>query len=218
MTQETERQQAAEADNAKAERTTEADETVGAEPNEAAQNGTEGGAEGQDASQDGAEAEAAGQGAAGNDDRTEIEELKRTAEEHYQRYLRTQADFDNFRRRSRQEKEEFAKYASQKLIEGLLPIVDNFERAVAASREQQDFESLAKGVEMIRRQLAQLLEGEGLQAIEAIGQPFNPELHQAIMQVEAEDGQGSGIVVEELQKGYILKDRVIRPSMVKVTE
>lgn len=148
----------------------------------------------------------------------EIASLKQTAEEHYQRYLRTQADFDNFRRRSRQEKEEFAKYASQKLIEGLLPIVDNFDRAMAASREQQDFESLAKGVEMIQRQLAQLLESEGVQAIGAVGEPFNPELHQAIMQVPAEEGQGSGIVVEELQKGYMLKDKVIRPAMVKVTE
>jgi molecular chaperone GrpE len=148
----------------------------------------------------------------------ELEALKQTAEENYQRYLRTQADFDNFRRRSRQEKEEFAKYASQKLIEGLLPIVDNFERAISASREQQDFESLAKGVEMIQRQLNQLLEDEGLQPIAAVGQPFNPELHQAIMQAPAEEGTESGIVAEELQKGYMLKEKVIRPSMVKVTE
>lgn len=148
----------------------------------------------------------------------EIASLKQAAEENYQRYLRTQADFDNFRRRSRQEKEEFAKYASQKLIEGLLPIVDNFDRAMAASREQGDFESLAKGVEMIQRQLAQLLESEGVQAIQAVGEPFNPERHQAIMQVPAEEGAASGIVVEELQKGYMLKDKVIRPAMVKVTE
>ncbi|TLS53743.1 nucleotide exchange factor GrpE [Paenibacillus antri] len=149
---------------------------------------------------------------------SELEAAKRTAEENYQRYLRTQADFDNFRRRARTEKEEFAKYASQKLIEGLLPIIDNFDRAIAASREHSDFDSLAKGVEMIQRQLGQLLESEGLQAIEAIGQPFNPELHQAIMQVPAEEGGASGIVLEELQKGYMLKEKVIRPSMVKVTE
>jgi len=147
----------------------------------------------------------------------EKEALKKAAEEHYQRYLRTQADFDNFRRRTRQEKEEFAKYASQALIEGLLPIVDNFERAIAASREKSDFEALAKGVDMIARQLVQLLEAEGLKAIEAVGQPFDPEQHQAVMTVEAEDGQESGIVVEELQKGYMLKDKVIRPSMVKVS-
>ena len=148
----------------------------------------------------------------------EKEALRKTAEEHYQRYLRTQADFDNFRRRTRQEKEEFAKYASQTLIEGLLPIMDNFDRAVAASRENQDFDVLAKGVDMIGRQLAQLLEAEGLKPIESVGQPFNPELHQAVMTVEAEEGTESGIVVEELQKGYMLKERVIRPSMVKVTQ
>lgn len=148
----------------------------------------------------------------------EKEALKKEAEEHYQRYLRTQADFDNFRRRVRQEKEEFAKYASQSIIEGLLPIIDNFERAIAASREQSDFDALAKGVEMISRQLLQLLEGEGLKEIEALGQPFNPELHQAVMTVEAEDGTESGMVVEVLQKGYMLKERVIRPSMVKVTQ
>ena len=148
---------------------------------------------------------------------SEKEALKKAAEEHYQRYLRTQADFDNFRRRTRQEKEEFAKSASQSLIERLLPIVDNFERAIAASRENSDFEALAKGVDMIARQLVQVLEAEGLKAIEAVGQPFDPEQHQAVMTVEAEDGQESGIVVEELQKGYKLKDKVIRPSMVKVS-
>ncbi|WP_199624727.1 nucleotide exchange factor GrpE [Paenibacillus alkalitolerans] len=153
-----------------------------------------------------------------SDTERELAELRKTAEENYQRFLRTQADFDNFRRRSRQEKEEFAKYASQKLIEGLLPIVDNFERAVTASREQKDYESLSKGVEMILRQLNQLLESEGVAPIEAVGKPFNPELHQAIMQVQAEEGGESGIVVEELQKGYMLKDKVIRPSMVKVSE
>lgn len=148
---------------------------------------------------------------------SELEALKAAAEENYQRYLRTQADFDNFRRRSRAEREEFAKYASQQLIEGLLPIMDNFDRAVAASREQSDFDSLAKGVEMIQRQLSQLLESEGLQPIVAVGAPFNPEFHQAIMQVADENAE-SGTVVEELQKGYMLKEKVIRPSMVKVAE
>lgn len=148
----------------------------------------------------------------------EIAQLKQTAEENYQKYLRTQADFDNFRRRSRQEKEEFAKYASLKLIEGLLPIVDNFERAVNASREQKDFDSLYKGVEMIGRQILQLLDQEGVKPIEAAGQPFNPEYHQAVMQVSAEEGVDPGTVVEELQKGYIMKEKVIRPAMVKVSE
>jgi molecular chaperone GrpE len=154
--------------------------------------------------------------AAGSEGHPELEQAKKAAEENYQRFLRTQADFDNFRRRTQKEKEEFAKYASLKLIEQLLPVVDNFERALAASKDNNDFESLAKGVNMIFRQLEQVLTSEGLQAMETVGTPFNPEYHQAIMQVESEEHE-EGIVVEEVQKGYMLKDKVLRPAMVKVS-
>ncbi|MDF2669415.1 MAG: grpE [Paenibacillus sp.] len=147
----------------------------------------------------------------------ELQEQRKQADEHYQRYLRTQADFDNFRRRSRLEKEDFAKYASAKLIEQLLPIVDNFERALSASHDVKDFDALMKGVDMIFRQLDQVLVQEGLTSMNAVGQPFNPEYHQAIMQVESEDHE-EGIVLEEIQKGYILKDKVLRPAMVKVSQ
>jgi len=156
---------------------------------------------------------------AGTDDAAQqdpLEELRKEADEHYQRFLRTQADFDNFRRRSRLEKEDFAKYASMKLIEQLLPVVDNFERAISTSKESQDFASLIKGIEMTFRQLDQVLNQEGLAPIEAVGQPFNPELHQAVMQVESDEHE-DGTVVEELQKGYMLKEKVLRPSMVKVS-
>jgi len=146
----------------------------------------------------------------------ELEQLKKQAEENHQRYLRAQADFDNFRRRTIKEKEDFAKYASLKLIEQLLPVVDNFERALAASKDNKDHEALAKGVDMIFRQLDQVLAGEGLQAMSTVGTPFNPEFHQAIMQVESEEYE-EGIVVEEVQKGYMLKDKVLRPAMVKVS-
>lgn len=146
----------------------------------------------------------------------ELEEQRKLADENYQRYLRTQADFDNFRRRSRQEKEDFAKYASGKLIEQLLPIVDNFERAIAVSKDTSDHDALLKGVDMIFRQLDNVLAGEGLKAIESVGQPFNPEFHQAIMQVESDEHE-EGTVIEEMQKGYMLKDKVLRPAMVKVS-
>jgi molecular chaperone GrpE len=147
---------------------------------------------------------------------TELETAQKLAEENYQRFLRVQADFDNFRRRSRQEKEEFAKYASSKLIEQLLPVVDNFERALATMKETTDTESLLKGIDMIFRLLSQVLEQEGLTPIEAVGQPFNPELHQAIMTVESAE-HDEGTVLEEIQKGYNLKDKILRPSMVKVS-
>jgi molecular chaperone GrpE len=147
---------------------------------------------------------------------SELDAVKKLADDNYQKYLRVQADFDNFRRRSRQEKEEFAKYASSKLIEELLPVVDNFERALITGKDTTDAEAILKGVDMIFRMLAHVLEQEGLQTIEAVGQPFNPEFHQAIMTVESAEHE-EGIVVEEIQKGYNLKDKVLRPSMVKVS-
>lgn len=146
----------------------------------------------------------------------EATQLRAQVDELQNKLLRAQADFDNFRRRARQEKEEFAKYASQKLLEQLIPVFDNFERAVSASKENQDLDSLSKGIDMIYRQMSQVLEQEGVKPIEAVGQPFNPEYHQAVMQVESEE-HDEGIIVEELQKGYMLKEKVIRPSMVKVS-
>lgn len=146
----------------------------------------------------------------------EIERLNALVEESSQKVLRAQADFDNFRRRTMKEREELAKYASLKLVEQLVPVLDNFDRALLASQENQDFEAFSKGVEMIFRQFSQVLDQEGLKPMDAVGQPFNPEYHQAIMQVESEEHE-EGIVVEEVQKGYMLKDKVIRPAMVKVS-
>jgi len=145
-----------------------------------------------------------------------IAELERLADEHQNRYLRAQADFDNFRRRTQKEKEELAQYASMKLITQLLPVLDNFNRALQAGEGAGGTESFAKGVDMIFRQLSQVLEAEGLKTMEAEGQPFDPELHQAIMRVESDEHE-EGTVVEVVQTGYMLKDKVIRPAMVKVS-
>ncbi|MFD2116142.1 nucleotide exchange factor GrpE [Paenibacillus yanchengensis] len=142
--------------------------------------------------------------------------LVKEIEAEQQRTLRVQADYDNFRRRTMKEKEELGKYASMKLVEQLLPVLDNFERAIAAAATNNDYDSLAKGVDMIFRQFAQTMEQEGLKPMETVGEPFNPEYHQAIMQVESDEYE-EGIVVEEVQKGYILKDKVLRPAMVKVS-
>lgn len=146
----------------------------------------------------------------------ELEKLRAENEEYQQRLLRAQADFDNFRRRTVKEKEELGKYASAKLITELLPVIDNFERALNTTGDLSDAASYVKGVEMIFRQLEGVLKAEGLTAMEAEGQPFNPEFHQAIMQVESEEHE-EGIVVEVVQKGYMLKDKVLRPAMVKVS-
>lgn len=154
----------------------------------------------------------------GSDDAAaaKLADLERQLEEQQQRTLRVQADFDNFRRRTQKEKEELAQYASMKLMEQLIPVLDNFERAISASQGTGDFEALSKGVDMIFRQIGGVLEQEGLKPMDTVGQPFNPEFHQAVMQVESDEHE-AGTIVEELQKGYMMKDKVIRPAMVKVS-
>ncbi|MFD1138280.1 nucleotide exchange factor GrpE [Paenibacillus urinalis] len=146
----------------------------------------------------------------------ELDRLKALAEENEKRYLRAQADFDNFRRRTQKEKEDLAKYASMKLITELVPVIDNFERAIATAPANTESDSFAKGVGMIFRQLESVLQAEGLTAMQTVGEAFNPEFHQAIMQVESDEHE-EGVVVEEVQKGYMLKDKVLRPAMVKVS-
>jgi molecular chaperone GrpE len=143
--------------------------------------------------------------------------LEKKLEEYENRYLRLQADFDNSRRRSRMETEANEKYRAQKLIIDILPSLDNFERALKMESVNEQSSALLQGMEMVYRGLLDALSKEGLQAIEAVGKEFDPHLHQAVMQGE-DANFGSNIVIEEFQKGYMLKDRVIRPSMVKVNQ
>jgi molecular chaperone GrpE len=142
-------------------------------------------------------------------------ELEEKLEETTNRMLRLQADYDNFRRRTQQEKESAAKYRSQSLAESLLPALDSFERGMKIDAQSEETKSLLEGMEIVYRQLMEALDKEGIEAVDAIGQPFDPKIHQAVMQVESEDYE-SNVVVEEMQKGYQLKGRIIRPAMVKV--
>lgn len=144
-------------------------------------------------------------------------QLEKKLEEADNRNLRNQADFDNFRRRTRLESEAGEKYRAQKLILDILPALDNFERALNMGKENSQSDSMLQGMEMVYRGLVDALTKEGLEPIEAVGKEFDPHLHQAVMQGEDENF-GSNIVIEEFQKGYMLKDRVIRPSMVKVNQ
>ncbi|WP_418790699.1 nucleotide exchange factor GrpE [Phosphitispora sp. TUW77] len=137
------------------------------------------------------------------------------AEEYLQLLQRVQADFDNFRRRTLQERQEAAKYCSQRLVTVLLPVIDNFERALKA--EGEDLQVFRNGIEMIYRQLRDVLEKEGVKQMEAVGSQFDPNLHEAVMQ-EQSDQYDDNVVTEEFQKGYLLADRVIRPAMVKVAK
>ncbi|MBQ3508420.1 MAG: nucleotide exchange factor GrpE [Peptococcaceae bacterium] len=134
-----------------------------------------------------------------------------------QRFLRTAADFENYKRRTAQEKDDLLKYSNAKLMGELLPVLDNFQLALKSPAESQEAQNVVKGVEMIYRQMVQTLEQAGMAKIEAVGQPFDPNLHEAIMQVD-DDTVPEDTVVEELRAGYMLKERVIRPSMVKVSK
>ncbi|HZK85522.1 MAG TPA: nucleotide exchange factor GrpE [Desulfosporosinus sp.] len=138
------------------------------------------------------------------------------AEDHYGQLQRLQADFDNYRKRTQKEKVELIKYASERLVGELLPVLDNFDRAVSAGKINPDFTSFSQGVEMILRQMQTALSKEGLKAMDVVGQPFDPNLHEAVLRVASEE-HPENTVVEELQKGYYLKDKVLRPCMVKVS-
>jgi molecular chaperone GrpE len=144
----------------------------------------------------------------------EITKQEALVEEHIDRYKRLQADFENLRRRTRQEKEELSVVVTQNFILDLLPVVDNFERALV-SAAGQDAAQVLQGVDMIHRQFLQALEKCGMTTVEAMGQLFDPQKHEAVMRVEDAE-QVDGTVVQELQKGYAVRGRVIRPSMVKV--
>lgn len=144
---------------------------------------------------------------------TVLDEKSRLLDDMTDRYKRLQADFDNFRRRTRQEKEELSTIVAERIICELLPVVDNFERATTS--KATDVETLATGVQMIFKQLSNALTQLGVEPVQAVGTVFDPNLHEAVMRV-ADENQPDGTVIEELQKGYKVNGRVIRPSMVKV--
>lgn len=128
---------------------------------------------------------------------------------------RQMAEFDNFRKRTEKEKASMYEIGARDIVEKILPIVDSFERGLAAVPEDEKDSPFADGMEKIYRQLMTAFEQMGVKAIEAVGQEFNPDFHNAVMHVEDEEA-GENIVVEEFQKGYTYKDHVIRHSMVKV--
>ena len=143
----------------------------------------------------------------------QVDGLNKDLQEKKDRLLRLQADFDNFRRRSAKEREEISAVVTQNFCKDMLPLLDNFERAMAA--ETKDVEAFQKGIEMIFTQFQEVLKKNGLEQIEAVGQKFDPNFHQAVMRVEDPEKEDD-TVAQELQKGYMVKGRVIRPSMVQV--
>jgi len=153
------------------------------------------------------------QAEAPEDDAAKAEKLQQALDEAKQQALRLQADFANFRKRSNKEREELSNVITQDILKDMLPILDNFERAMAA--ETKDVEAFQKGVEMIFTQFQETLKKDGLEYIETAGKKFDPNFHQAVMRVQNPDLEDDAIA-QELQKGYMVKGRVIRPSMVQV--
>ena len=146
--------------------------------------------------------------------RAKIEQLEADAKEASNRYLRLAADFDNYKKRVRQEQSDTVQRANAELIERLLPVVDNFHRVIESAPEEVD-EAWLKGIKLTLQQLDELLVAQGVSPIEAVGQPFDPMLHEAIGHEES-DELPEDTVVSEVRRGYRLHDRVVRPALVRV--
>lgn len=148
----------------------------------------------------------------------ELKKLQEEAQKAKDQYLRTLADLENTRKRLHREKEEFARYAAESTVRELLPIVDSLDHALVAVDKQSDPQAVIKGVHLIYRQLLGVLQKEGVKRIPTIGEAFDPHKHEAVAQVDAQDGQKDNQIIEEVQVGYTMNDRVLRPAMVKVAK
>ena len=168
-------------------------------------------AEAEPAEEDTPQTEESAETAAEEDKQTETE--TKAAEAESERYMRLMAEFQNFKRRAAREKSDIHAYANEKIIGELLPVLDNFERALQT--ESGDLESYSKGMELIFTQLKTALEHAGLEEIKALGEEFDPNVHNAVMTEDSEE-HDDGKISKVLQKGYKLNDKVIRPSMVAV--
>ena len=147
----------------------------------------------------------------------EIQQLQRALDDKEEQYLRLYAEFENYKRRIQKEVETTKAYQSQRVLTDILPTLDNINRALEIKGEDDAFLSLQKGVQMVYDSLVKALEDNGLEAIATEGEAFDPNFHQAVMQ-DDDSNYESGQITTELQKGYKLKDRVLRPSMVKVNQ
>ncbi len=141
-----------------------------------------------------------------------LDEEKKKAEEYLTNWQRAQADFINYKRRTEQERQEFNSYANANLILGLLPVIDDLERALDAVPAKYAKHDWVEGVRLVERKFKTILEGQGVKQIKASGESFDPNFHEALRQESGDEG----IVIEEFQKGYMLKDKLLRPARVVV--
>ena len=147
--------------------------------------------------------------------RRTLEETKQLLDEKTDRYLRAVAELDNQKKRAQREREEYIRFANESLLRELLPVLDNFDRALGAARAGAEAQGVLEGVELIQRELLKVLEKFGVTPYSALGQPFDPERHEAVQRVIKPDAPDL-TVVEETQRGYLLNGRVLRPALVVV--
>ena len=147
----------------------------------------------------------------------EIIELKEELAKMQNMYYKAYADTENLKKRLQNDADTLRKYRIQSFAQAILPAIDNIERAIAFEGKDEEMKSYVEGINMIYQQLKTALEAEGVSVIEALDKPFDPSLHQALISEKVEDVE-AGMVVEEIQKGYLLKDRILRASLVKVSE
>jgi molecular chaperone GrpE len=148
--------------------------------------------------------------------KTQLEEKAKETKENYDRFLRVQAELENYKKRVEREKSNLVRYGNEELIKAILPVIDNLERALDHPQGENP-DGLTEGIKITLNQLLQVLEKFGLTPIASVGEPFDPSRHEAMMQVESADHEPN-TVVSELQKGYFLNDRLIRPAMVSVAQ
>jgi molecular chaperone GrpE len=149
--------------------------------------------------------------------REQLKIKEEEAKNNYDRYIRQSAEIENFKKRALRDKEDAIRYANEALVKELLPVVDNLERAISHAKGAGDGGSLVEGVEMVLKGLHDALGRHGVSQISAVGQPFDPQLHEAMAQVETDSG-APNTVLEEHQKGYLLKERLVRPALVTVVK
>jgi len=147
----------------------------------------------------------------------ELEGARKEAQEHYDKFLRLYAEFENYKKRVAREKAELVRYGNEELLRELLPVVDNLERALEHARQKGDPEAILEGIELVLAQFHQVLGRFGVSPIEAVGEQFDPERHEAVMEMESEEAP-PGEVISEVQKGYMLNDRLLRPAKVVVAK
>jgi len=149
--------------------------------------------------------------------RKKLEEKEKEPKESHDRLLRMAADLENFKKRAAREKEEWVKFANEDLLKGVLPFVDNLERAVSHSGKAADIQGLVEGVKLTIQQLLQTLKQFGVTRFETVGKPFDPAVHEAML-VVGTDQEKPNHVMQEFQKGYLLNDRLLRPATVSVSK